>query len=323
MAFALQHGLAPQLYNQVPELRAVLAERFQQNLKRSLLLTSELSRLLDNLPPAIPFKGPFLAQRLYGEVTAREYCDLDLLLRPSDVCCAILALRHLGYNGLDLDPWQLRSHLRNGCEYHMSDGRVAVELHWQFAPRQFGAAFDIEELFHRSVRIRIGDREMPALSPEDDFLMLVVHGTKHAWEKFCWLADLTTLLSTPLDWHYITGQSKRLRIRRMVRVALLLASSLGAQLPDRMREEIARDSETKAVAEQLRDHIERMAEPGKGERAEHRLIAASLDSPADRLAYAARYAVIPTIDDWNYLALPRGTRWLYPAVRLLRLATQR
>lgn len=307
----------------MPELRPRLEERFQQNLKRSLLLTAELSRLLEVLPPTLAFKGPALAQRLYADVAGREYCDLDLVLRPADVPHAIPALRKLGYSGLGLDPWQLRSYLRNGCEYPMSDDRVHVELHWQFAPRQFGAPFDIEKLFARSCTIRVGDRDVPALSPEDDFLMLVVHGTKHAWARLSWLADLTALLRlAPLDWDYVRSESKRMHIMRMVRVALVLAGWMGIAAPA-FRDEIERDSEARAVAGQVRDYILGIADPGREDVAEHRLITATLDSLADRMAYAARYAVTPTMADWKFLRLPRGLRWLYPAVRLLRLATQK
>ncbi|HVP44493.1 MAG TPA: nucleotidyltransferase family protein [Terriglobales bacterium] len=324
LAFAVRHGLAPQLYRNAPGLRPALEERFQQNLRRSLVLTSELLRLLDALPPALAFKGPALAQRLYGDFAGREYCDLDLVFRPADVLPAILALRRIGYSGLGLDPWQLRSHLRNGCEYPMSDDRVHVELHWQFAPRQFGALFDIDKLFARSCNIRISERDVPALSPEDDFLMLVVHGTKHAWARLAWVADLAALLRrSQLDWDYIRSEARRMRMMRMVRVALVLSGWMGAPLPDAMRHEIAHDPQALTVAGHMKDYIAQLNQPGLEDRAEHRLVAATLDSAADRLAYAARYAITPTIADWSFLRLPRGLRWLYPAVRLLRLATQK
>ncbi len=324
LAFAVNHGLTPQLYRNVPELRPALEERFQQNLKRSLLLTSELARLLDALPPALVFKGPVLAQRLYGDVAAREYCDLDLVFQPSDVPHAILGLRKLGYSGLGLDPWQLRAHLRDGCEYPMSDDRIHVELHWQFATRQFGAAFDVSQVFRRAATVRLGDRDIPTLSPEDDFLMLVVHGTKHAWERLSWIADLAALLRVlSLDWDYLRAESTRMRIRRMVRVGLILAEWMGAAVPGDMQNEIKQDPEAAAVARQVRDHVAKLSEPGRADSTEHRLITATLDSPADRLAYAMRYAITPTLADWDYLRLPGGLRWLYPAVRLLRLATQR
>ena len=324
LAFALQHGLGPLLYQRHPDLRPQLEPRFQENLKRCLLLTAELARLLDVLPPAISFKGPVLAQRLYGDIAAREYCDLDLLLRPRDIPPAISALEKLGFTAaLPLEPWQLQRQLRSGCEYAMSNGPLHAELHWQFAPRQFGALFDIEKLFARSSSVRLGDRDIPALSREDDFLMLVVHGTKHGWARFSWLADLAALLRVgKLDWGHVRSESRRMRMARMVRIALVLARRMGAMVPDELEREIVEDLEAQALAGEVRGHISKIAEPGREQQAEHRLITASLDSPADRFAYAARYAVTPTLDDWRYLRLPAGLRWLYPAVRLLRLATQ-
>lgn len=325
MSFALAHGLAPQLYRNLPALRSALEERFQQDLKRSLLLSAQLPRLLDALPPALAFKGPVLAQRLYGDLAAREYCDLDLLLRPADIPAAIAAMGKLGFTAaLPLQPWQLQRQLRHGCEYALSSGPVHVELHWQFAPRQFGAAFQIEQLFARSCPIRLGDRDVPALSPEDEFLMLVVHGTKHAWTRLSWLADLAALLRvSSLDWDYVRSESRRMRIARMVRIALILARRMGAPLPTELERGIAGDPEARAVAGQVWEHIVRRSAPGREDQAEHRLITATLDSPADRIAYAARYAVTPTLDDWRYMRLPAGLRWLYPAVRLLRLFTQK
>lgn len=321
----MNHGLTPLLYRNVPDLRPALEERFQQNLKRSLLLTSELTRLLELLPTALVFKGPALAQRLYGDVAAREYCDLDLLLRPTDIPPAIAALEKAGFTAaLPLQSWQLQRHLHDGCEYAMSKGPVHLELHWQFATRQFGAAFDIGQVFRRADTVRIGDRGASTLSPEDDFLMLVVHGTKHAWERLSWIADLAALLRvSSLDWDYLRVESKRMRICRMMRIALILAGWMGAAVPGDMQNEVEADSEAAAVAGQVRDHVAKLSEPGRADSTEHRLITATLDSPADRLAYAARYAITPSLADWDYLRLPRGARWLYPAVRLLRLATQR
>ena len=153
--------------------------------------------------------------------------------------------------------------------------------------------------------------------------MLVVHGTKHAWGRLSWVADLAALLRvSPLDWDYVRAESRRMRTLRMVRVALILCGWMGAPVPDQFRDEIAKDAEAREVAVQLREYIAGLSQPGH-EDAAHRLITATLDSPADRFAYAARYATTPTMADWEFMRLPAGLRWLYPAVRLLRLATQK
>jgi len=324
LSFAIRQGLAPQLYRRLPQLRPRLEERFQQNLRRSLLLSSELPRLLDALPPAIAFKGPVLAQRLYGDFAAREYCDLDLLLRPDDIPAAIATLGKMGFTAaLPLEPWQLQAHLRSGCEYAMSDGRIHVELHWQYVPRQFGNEFDLEQLFVRAAKVPIGDREIPALSPEDDLLMLTVHATKHGWNKLAYVADIAALLrACPMDWDYVKGEALDRRTGLGFCIACMLADWCGAPLPEDVRSVAANDRETKPLVEVVKRNFENGADLDEDLAARHRFIRASRDTSAERLAYLLRYALIPTLDDWNYVRLPRGLRWLYPAARLVRLATK-
>ncbi len=269
-----------------------------------------------------------LAQRLYGDVAAREYCDLDLLLRPADIPVAIAKLESMGFTAaLPLAPWQLQRHLRNGCECALSNGAVHVELHWQFAPRQFGAIFDIGQLFRRAIKVRIGDRDLPALSPEDEFLMLVVHGTKHGWSKLAWIADLAEMLRRcPLDPDHVGKESRRMGIRRMLRVALRLADWLGGTVEAPVSGSLdsgGQDPRAEALAQEVKRAFLQGIDLESMLAARHRFILAAKDSGADRLVYVLRYLLTPNLDDWDFFSLPAGTRWLYPAVRLLRLATQR
>lgn len=317
----MRHGLAPQIYRRLPHLRPRLEERFQQNLRRSLLLASELPRLLDVLPPALPFKGPVLAQRLYGDIAGREYCDLDLLLRPADIPAAIAALQELTFApALPLEPWQLQAQLRSGCEYAMSDGRIHVELHWQYAPRQLGTVVGIGQLFRRATTVRLGDRDIPALSPEDDLLMLVMHGSKHGWCKLSYVADIAALLrACPMDWDYVTGEALDRRTGLGFCIACMLADWCGAPLPDDVRSVAANDRETNPLVEEVKRNLANGADLEADLAARHRFVRASRDTAPQRLAYILRYAFTPTLDDWNYCRLPAGLRWLYPAVRLVRL----
>ncbi len=321
----MQQGLGERIYLRVSGLRPLLEDRFQKNLRRSLLLTAELGRILDALPAALVFKGPALAQRLFGDIAAREYCDLDLILRAADIPAAISALEQLGFGAvLPLESWQLRAQLHSGCEYVMSDGRIHVELHWQVAPRQFGAPFDIERLFARATRVRIADRNVPTLSPEDDLLALVVHGTKHAWSKLSWIADVAALLEdSDLDWDAVLSEAYRMGIRRMLRIGSALAEWLGGGLPPDIRNYLEADPQARAAAQEVRTAIMNGLDLESMQTSRHRFILASRDSLPDRLAYLGRNLFTPTLDDWRYVALPRGARWLYPAVRLFRLAAKK
>ncbi|GAG91885.1 unnamed protein product, partial [marine sediment metagenome] len=57
---------------------------FLTNAKRNLFLTGKLLRLLellkDNGILAVPFKGPVLAESVYGDLSLRQFADLDILV---------------------------------------------------------------------------------------------------------------------------------------------------------------------------------------------------------------------------------------------------
>ena len=58
------------------EVRTAIRNRFELHVRRSLVMTRELVRILQLLSSlkveAIPFKGPALAVSLYGDVASRE-----------------------------------------------------------------------------------------------------------------------------------------------------------------------------------------------------------------------------------------------------------
>src|SRR4029079_18015131 len=87
----------------VPEqVLAQLAIEFRRNTVRNLYLTGELARILkmfaDQAIPALPFKGPLLAQQAYGNLGLRVFQDLDLLIRPRDVARTLAMLASEGYS---------------------------------------------------------------------------------------------------------------------------------------------------------------------------------------------------------------------------------
>src|SRR5215831_14869997 len=94
---AAQHSVRPALFQTLKsvcwdvipqELRLDIARFNTANAKKSLLFTGELLRLLDlfqqNSIQAVVFKGPILAHLLYGQISQREFSDLDILVREAD-----------------------------------------------------------------------------------------------------------------------------------------------------------------------------------------------------------------------------------------------
>src|SRR5262249_30715672 len=84
------HRVVPQVFGELSERAhlvpaqtlAGLRQRYRDNARSSLWLTRELVRVLSHLGSAgvqaLAYKGPVLADSLYGDITERQYSDLDL-----------------------------------------------------------------------------------------------------------------------------------------------------------------------------------------------------------------------------------------------------
>ncbi len=68
---------------------AQLQAQFQAHARHNLLQTHTLLMLLDVFSrhgiPAVPYKRPLLGATLYGNLTLRPFCDLDVIVRKCDV----------------------------------------------------------------------------------------------------------------------------------------------------------------------------------------------------------------------------------------------
>jgi len=99
------HAVLPSLYvalssigwKDVPiEYRDEIEARFRHHAARNLMLTGELIQIIDACKSrgitVMPFKGPILAHRLYGNFAQRVFLDLDLLVShdQADELCELL-----------------------------------------------------------------------------------------------------------------------------------------------------------------------------------------------------------------------------------------
>src|SRR5271155_5627049 len=72
-----------------PEYAARLKSALRANTVRCLFLTAELNKILELFQAAgilaIPYKGPVCAAQAYGDITLREFEDLDIILPQRDL----------------------------------------------------------------------------------------------------------------------------------------------------------------------------------------------------------------------------------------------
>jgi hypothetical protein len=143
---------------------------------------------------AIPLKGPFLAERLYGNVALRVSRDLDILVSKSDLPRAEAILAANGFAPGPSDdyhrPWRRQS--------------MTLELHHDVEnPLAFD--FHIESAIRRATSATFQGAHCWQLAAEDELLFLCLHAARHHYERLSLIFDLQLafekLPATTAGWH--------------------------------------------------------------------------------------------------------------------------
>jgi Uncharacterised nucleotidyltransferase len=302
------------------------------NALRCLLLTGELIRIVNHLEgnqvKAIPYKGPVLAVQAYGDITLREYEDLDLIICQRDLGKAHEVMLSLGFR--PRFPW-IHSSGYSGAtasvipgEYNYVDDarRIIVELHTELTLRHFPMTPDLEELSQRLVPVSLSGHPVKTFSPEDNLSALCIHGAKDMWERISWVTDISELIQAGkgLDWDAVWKRAEALRAERMVSLGLALAADLlDAPLPEEVRSHVKRDEVATGVAQELKTKLlqrnpQRLSGAARFQY-RRRMVVGALRG----WRYSTRLAMAPAEEDWETVRLPRALAPIYIALRPFRL----
>jgi Uncharacterised nucleotidyltransferase len=336
------HRVVPRVYGSLSVLSHLvptepldaLRSRYQNNARKTLWFTAEMVRILTRLESAgikaLPYKGPDLAQALYGEVTERQFGDLDILILPADAPKAKAALLDLGYKpGIELasraeSAYLERAYVETGYEYSFKAARGSnlVELQWRIVPRFYSVDFDVADFLERADEIMLGGRRMRTLRAEDLLLVLCVHAAKHVWIQLSWLCDIAQLVkSSQLDWDAIHDEARRLGIERIVTLNLFLAHELlGSAMPPAIQKRLGEDPSTIVLADEILRVIKRSVHYDTESIPYFRLMMRLRERWQDRARFLWRLAVTPGPSEWLAVRLPESFQLLYRLMRLCRLA---
>ncbi len=353
LELAFFHGVLPLLYSNLrklgsgvvpPRLLDELRRFFGANAQSNLFLTAELLKLLGALEAhgisAVPFKGPLLAVSVYQNLALRQFGDLDLLVYRRDIDEVGKLIVAQGYRPSLLkeddsaDPDEVAFLDPQYYTFNCADGRRGrVDLQWRIAEQYFSFSLDNERLWERLAAVSIGGKTVRTFAPGDMLLILCIHGSKHRWEKLKWLCDVAELIRAhkgELDWQEIQRQSRKQRIQRMLRLALLLARDLlGAELPGDISKGLNEDSRTKWVAQVIRRTL---FTPAGGQLGNFKRVMFYLgmkDRWRERARFCLRYIsqccqviLSPTRVEREILPLPTALSFVYFLVRPLRLTVK-
>lgn len=272
---------------------------------------------------ALPFKGAALAVQAYGDLSLRQFLDLDLLVREQDVFAAQQVLGSSGYHleqpyALDEAAWLLRSsyHLR----FHHSDG--LLELHWRVSERCNLYGLEEQYFWNDLTTLTLLDKPLEVFSPEHSLLAVCIHGTYNHWQKLKWIADVAYLVRShaDMDWKRLLHQADRMGFRRLVLLGLWLAKELlGAPLPENIVQLASQDATMCELVELVRVKILPGGEVPSPLR-NLRFYARARERLAARLYLAADQAFLPKQADWESWRIPVKLYPLYYLYRPLRLA---
>ncbi len=346
LKLAAQHGVRPILlqtlksvcWDAVPEKIQVELTLFNKaNVQRNLIFTGELLRLIDlfqkNAIPVAAFKGPVLADLVYGQISLREFSDLDIIVQEADLAKAEDILTARGYRADFADRDYRSAFVSYQGQYafrHPKTG-ISVDLHWRLASK--GTAFPPQlveiwsrEIWPRLEQVTIAGRTVPTLAQVDLVLFLAAHGTKEGWRSLIWVCDFAGLLRKyqDIDWAGVLNRAQRSHSSRPLLLAIALASTLlDAPAPVELIDRARKNSAVRALAEEAKlrmqsavpEHVvpdEEFGEFLKGLKTHDRL--------RHRLWTVATLLTTRTVGDYRAMPLPKFLWSIYFLTRPFRLA---
>lgn len=272
---AIQHGILPLVYKTIKHLHSSpltphsslkqllneLKVHYQSIVQRNMLMSAELIRIMklleENGIEALAFKGPALSQMAYGDITLRQYGDLDILINPKDLLSASQLLLTKGYESrVSLDYLHNQDFIRVNHDISFYK-KIPIELHWRLFEEQLLIQFNTNEIWTEQTSVSIQNHSISTLGIENLLVYLCMHGSKHAWERIEWITDIDRLIRTnpTLDWHTILKRASALNSEHLLLLGLSLSGSLfSTKLPSNVQDLIINNAKVKHLSKIVFDY---------------------------------------------------------------------
>jgi hypothetical protein len=295
----LEENLVP------PDFALKIRQLHRTQVLSALQMTAELFRLVDQFREAgleaLLVKGPTLALRAYGDTGARQYGDLDFLVRQKDILRATELMISAGYQPeIPIDALSAQK-IPGQYLFVRIAAPLLVELHTERTMRYFPRGLPIKEFFARRQYVSVDGHHIPALASEDELLLICIHGAKHLWERLSLVADVAAFVArqTSLNWERSFDTARAVGAERMLNTGLLLADNLlGTALPENIRARLQSERSASRLAAKIATWLPSAGQtpPGLFARALYRV--RMRGSVVSGLGYLLRLTFSPTQEDW-------------------------
>lgn len=272
LKISTKHRLIPLLYFQLnsvcpdslpSKIMEYLKTYCNENARKNLLLTWGLMKILKLFEyhdiHAIPYKGPVLASLAYRNIALRQFGDIDLLIKKSEIVKAKDVLISSGYklhNSIHIDD---SYYMELEPEYQFIDKSMnfTLEIKWKYSGNFFSLP-EPEILSCELENMDINNFKVSTFSTVNHLLILCIHNAKHDWKRLSWICDISEFLKSNrgIDWSEIQEKAGKLHIKRVLMINLILARDLfGLELPFVVLNQINRDQQAMKISSEVKERI--------------------------------------------------------------------
>lgn len=152
-------------------------------------------------------KGPLLSQRIYSDPTVRFSHDIDILIDDSKINEIIQLFLKNGYQFTEGAFWpnnrtQQELLLKNThhIAFYNKELRFCVEVHWSLMHVLSIPSKRMKVMVAQNQsEITFSGRKFTVLNEEFELLFLLLHGSRHGWERLKWLVDIKDYPMNKID----------------------------------------------------------------------------------------------------------------------------
>lgn len=201
--------------------------------------------LRENEIPFTSLKGALLSQRIYNDPTVRFSHDIDILIDRSKIDATIKIFLNNNYNLTEGSFWpekksQQELIINNGhhISFYNKELRLCVEIHWTLMHTLPVSQQKIKKIVAQNqTEVFFSGRKFTVLNPEFELLFLLLHGSRHGWERLKWLVDIKDYPFEKLDIEAFKKLVKTFNAERIIgQTNFLLEKFFDKRLPNTIKQ---------------------------------------------------------------------------------------
>ena len=240
---AYMHGVLPLVHKSLKSVstisESVKAEFKNINFsisRRNMLMSAELIKIIElfnaNSIRSIAIKGPVLSQIIHNDITQRQFTDLDILIDVSQIYEAVKLLVDIGYEPeYSIEYLKNKTLLNVGKDFPATNtaNDVLIEFHWRLFLDRYIKKSNIDLFSDKNHRCIINNVSVETLELNAQLLYLLLHGSKHYWERLKWIVDIDRLVriyTDQIDWKRLITTAQEMEIEFMVYLGLAVSGEV-------------------------------------------------------------------------------------------------